>query len=316
MKKPLFLNTNVLDQINWEKEIDNQKPVSKDAQFKRLSEAVQTWVLVKENCAPKPDNLGEEHSRANLKRLHQYFYAKFLYHHALAYGRDLDLSKRENTRDEDVIDYLNRVLGDKLERSKVPLKTITDLQKMFVETIRQKDAEEKEKDGGYDEVKKLFQVQGLKCVKPKGLRKEEDRDTVCTVFDGVRYHLSLMKNGSWNNDSRTVEKAKQEADEHKEMIDWYHPLVKQIYEKIKQFPNVGDVWAMEGGGMQHQVFFGNETGYLAILYLDMKSKKKKPVYHNYTLQVNWSKNDKLFKDFKVEHVKVRTSESVYGKDSD
>lgn len=309
MKKVKFLNTQVFDQLNWDKEIV-EPTVSQDAQYLRLSNAVQIWVLAKQQLAGNVKAAEKPHEKSNMMRMHQYFYAKFLYQHALAYGKDVDLLKEDKSsgREEDVMVYLKRVLGDKLERSKLPLNKMVSIRRIFYEVIKKRRDEQKSANGGYDEVKTLFEAEGLKCVKPKGLCKEGDRDTVCTIHDGVRYHLSLMK----NSESRTKDKAKQEADEHKEMIKYYHTLVKEVYEKIKQFPDIGDVWAMEGGGMQHQVFFGNKNGYLGILGLDMKNLKKQPVNKSYTLQVQSVKNDKVFKKFNVKNVKISTCFEVYG----
>lgn len=309
-----FTNTQKLSQVDWDKEIANQPEVSSDAQASRASTAVQVWSLAQHYLKANVEKAikDDDVKKSNLMRIHEYFYGKFVYHHALYYGKDCDLieTEKEFRRGDHPLVELRKQFG-KLPKSKLPMKKIKELEYIFTSIVEAQRAERKAKDGGYEEVKTLIEQEGLKCVKPKGLRKEGDRDTVCTIHDGVRYHLYLMK----KEGKRSRAEAKEEVNDHKHVIDRYHPLVKQIYDKIKKFKDVGDVWAMAGGGMQCQVFFGNNTGYLAILYLDMKNTKAK-LGKDYILQVNWNKNDILFKDFKVDGIKVRTSEEVYGKDKD
>jgi hypothetical protein len=307
MKTVKFTNTSWFAQINWDKEIANDKPVKSDKGLvNRMSDALWAWTYASEYFSmttAKDDN-----DRANIMRVLEYFYAKYAYYHALYYGNDYDAveSIKKYGRGEHPIAILHKEYPG-LPASKLPLANIQELEKAFIEANNQRKAEDKAKDGGYDEAKSLFEAEGLKIIKPKGITSYGDRDTVCTVHDSVRYHMYLMKR------SDRAEKVKEEVRDHNHVLKFYHPLVKTIYEKIKQFQDIGDVWAMEGGGMQCQVFFGNKTGYLAILYLDMKSMKVLPKDMEYTLQVNAYKNDKLFVGFDVPGVKVQTSESVYGK---
>ena len=68
---------------------------------------------------------------------------------------------------------------------------------------------------------------------------------------------------------------------------------------------------MEGGGGQVQMFFGDERGYIAILYLDMRDSRK-PRGKGYILQINGKDNDKYFKGVKIPGIKIRTHKEVYG----
>ena len=77
--------------------------------------------------------------------------------------------------------------------------------------------------------------------------------------------------------------------------------------------DVGDIWILSGGGSQLQAFFGNHTGYLAILYLDMEdiNEEVNPEYMaaigntTYTLQVNWVRNNPLFVNrFDIQGIKL------------
>lgn len=72
----------------------------------------------------------------------------------------------------------------------------------------------------------------------------------------------------------------------------YHEKIKKIYDHLMSL-NIGDIWVMSGGGAQIQAFFGNKTGYVAILYLEMENVKK-PKNKNHTLTVNWAKNNRYF----------------------
>ena len=317
MEKKLvkFTNTDWFGQINWDKEIANEKPVKDDAQALRASTAALVWSLVQSNIRLSKNNR-EPHTMANILRMHEYFYAKFVYHHESYYKRDCDIVKttKEYKRGEHPIVALRNEIGIKdLKRSKLPMDKIKAIEGIFKKVIEQNRKEEKSKDGGYEEAKMMVEKEGLKCIKPKGSPKYGDRDVVCTVIDGIPYHIYLMKNGSFS-ERRNQAKAKEECNDLKRMLSRYKPLVTRTYEKIKTFKDIGNVWVMEGGGAQCQVFFGNETGYLGILYLDLKETKstnfEKPFYR---FVVNGYKNDPLFKDFNVKGIKVVTSESIYGK---
>lgn len=95
----------------------------------------------------------------------------------------------------------------------------------------------------------------------------------------------------------------------------YHEKIKFIYDFLVA-KNIGDIWVMSGGGMQIQAFFGNSTGYLGILYLNLDSKKATPKSKQ-TFIVNWANNDKLFKEkrtreeFLLHKIELKLSAEVY-----
>lgn len=98
----------------------------------------------------------------------------------------------------------------------------------------------------------------------------------------------------------------------------YHTKIKQIYDYLMK-QNIGDIWVMAGGGMQVQAFFGNKSGYVGMLYLEMDNIKK-PKEKEHTLVVNGEKNDKYFNGkvskFEQLGVELRLCRDVYGKDED
>lgn len=111
---------------------------------------------------------------------------------------------------------------------------------------------------------------------------------------------------------RSIKAAEEEAQDYKETVRRYHPIVKTIYEEIKNRLGGKPLYAMPGGGGQHQVFFGNENGYIGILYLDMKNSKRNST--SYTLTSNGRHGDTILKDFKMDGIDFRTCESIYGKE--
>ena len=107
--------------------------------------------------------------------------------------------------------------------------------------------------------------------------------------DGVQYSIDYHG----NLDNQGNPDIAHSVNHLKSMIEnsVYHQKIKGIYNYLMK-QNIGDIWVLTGGGAQIQAFFGNTTGYVAILYLEMENKKPKEKEH--TLVVNGAKNDKLF----------------------
>lgn len=142
------------------------------------------------------------------------------------------------------------------------------------------------------------------------------KDMYAIWHDGVQYAI--------NYHGHTDKKGNPDIDHkvsHLKTIinsDIYHQKIKKIYNYLMSL-NIGDIWVMVGGGMQIQTFFGNKTGYVAILYLEMQNVKK-PKQKEHTLVVNWAKNDKYFNGkfskFEQEGVELRLHVDVYGQDEE
>ena len=151
----------------------------------------------------------------------------------------------------------------------------------------------------------MFKTGGV-VVKKARVIKNGDRDSFEIMHDGVKYHLYLMKSENLNAVERKI-------DNYREFVNRYHQLIKEVRDKIQKIPGVGKVWVMDGGGAQHQAFFGNKNGYLGILYLDLRNSKLKED-NVYDFIINGNNNDDLLKDLKHPRIKVVTSFSIYGKD--
>jgi hypothetical protein len=312
-------NEDIYPHINWDLEIANEEKLEDESeQAQRCSDAIFVMQQMKDTIHKQIEEAGvenmEDHTKANMMRMIEYFYCKFVYHHALVYNRhnknplDLKKNETENGYGEHMkhpVAELREKLGETGE-SNVPLEMLTTLGDALAKDIRKQLDANKPKDGGFDEAKKMFEKEGLTVEKPIGLRKEGDRDTVCVVHDDIRYHLYMMKASSHHGE-RNQEMATSEANDYKSLIDKYHPLVKEIHDKMKaELPGMENLWVMEGGGMQHQAFFGNEKGYIAILYLGMKNGKTKKhgnclTFEGYEDEPKWQ----IYKDFKMEDIECR-----------
>lgn len=73
-----------------------------------------------------------------------------------------------------------------------------------------------------------------------------------------------------------------------------------------------NVYAMPGGGAQHQVFFGDEKGYIACIGLDLKTSRKNS--GKYTMTGQGRHGDIIMDGFKMDGVKFMSCESIYGKE--
>lgn len=195
MIKTTFRNTEMLDQVDWEREIACDPEADTDeVQAMRTSDAAMAWAMAKHQMDESVRNATEPHVKSNLMRVLQYFYARFIYEHGLFYEKDCDAyDERLWSMEEHPIESLRKRLGSNLERSHLPLEQIRDMESALTGIVREERAEREKLDGGYEQVRSLLEAHGIRVEKPKGLRKEGDRDTVCTVHDGVRYHISMMK---------------------------------------------------------------------------------------------------------------------------
>lgn len=144
----------------------------------------------------------------------------------------------------------------------------------------------------------LYAQHGLAVTVPKG-RCSFSRSLMCAEHDGVPYCVDEHDH-SFEEEGRIDSLL--HCIKHRELIiERHHDKIKQIYDYCVGL-DVGDIWVMSGGGSQLQAFFGNNTGYLAILYLDMEDITEE-VNSEYmaaignttlTLKVNWVRNNALF----------------------
>jgi len=304
-----FKNTDIYPNVDWEKEIANEGELERDEHARRSSDSLFVMLQIKDSIDREIENIGvdgiEEHKKANMLRMVEYFYCKFVYHHAMFYRKkellDLLKTQKQYRRFDHPVLSIKKKFGKTIE-STVPVEDIQKLGEVIAESIREKRKKKEPADGGFEEAKEMFEKEGLIVEKPIGIGKENDRDTVCVIHDGIRYHLYLMKSSSMSG-VRTQEGAHKEANDYKSLIKKYHPLIKRIHDQMKsEIPGMENIWVMEGGGMQHQAFFGNENGYIAILCLGMKKSKKTDygslIFQSYEDDDKWQ----TYKNFKVDGV--------------
>lgn len=125
--------------------------------------------------------------------------------------------------------------------------------------------------------------------------------------DGVPYCVDesthLLRDGSDHYIQRKIA--------YREMIiDCYHEKIRSVHEYCTTL-GCGPVWVMVGGGDQVQAFFGNDRGYLAILFLDhystphhTEAERERLRRKNHVLQPQLEHNERLLGGVKLPGVKV------------
>lgn len=132
---------------------------------------------------------------------------------------------------------------------------------------------------------------------------------------GVQYSLNIH-NKEGDAPEKLQVKLEKEKDDFQLVIANFHDFVREIYDYL-QSKNVGKIWALSGGGSQLQIFFGNETGYLAILYLFEKEETRERAAAGKSvmgrrkkcvLDVQWPQHNAIFEGFTHPKVQLRLSE--------
>ncbi len=167
----------------------------------------------------------------------------------------------------------------------------------------------------FDELQSKFKKAGMEVTKPVG---SPDRGNNGRMFvamppvDGMQYVADVY---DFNNVKQFIDKYKR-IQRHNDIIEKVYKYIESKYGK--------EIWIMSGGGAQLQAFYGNNTGYLATLYLDMEDPDDNDDLEaagrgdgsTFTLTVNGSKNDKNFKDLHISKVEVLYSRDLYGRSDD
>lgn len=132
-------------------------------------------------------------------------------------------------------------------------------------------------------------------------------------YDGVQYAICIHSD-QYEKNLKSVAHGVNHLEQIKQR---HHNLVKDVYNFLKTQPELGDIWVMVGGGCQIQAFFGNTSGYIGILYLDMDTPIENQLVNNdylkaignekFTLVANFEKNNKYFKGFKNPKIKFMKS---------
>lgn len=161
----------------------------------------------------------------------------------------------------------------------------------------------------------MYKHYGIDVVPAKG-KSWHSKILVTAEQDGVPYSMEP------NDVSGHVDPTKipHNVKHYKLTVERHHKEVKAVYDFLVQNHSeaLGDVWVMMGGGSQLQAFFGNNTGYLGILYLSLEDLKEQKELEAtgyldacgvtpYSLVPNWAKNNKYFKGMNVPGVEVGRS---------
>jgi hypothetical protein len=297
-----FINTHLFKTVDWDKEIATSKKLKSTAE--ETSKAFIVKGMVENLMKPGAESM-EDSKKANCYRIIEYFYAKSIYHHARYCNREEVIDIAEAFKDQENYSKVMKEASFQ-EIFKTDAKPTVKLENIIIlgEALYEGYMSKKPKVRTFEEALEMFKVAGLENArKPLSHRASGDRDVVETVHDGVRYNLYLMK-------GQDQEHCNGEVQDYRELVGNYHPLIKELYNKLQRTPGIGRVWVMEGGGMQQQAFFGNKDGYIGILYLGMKGKGK--AKGKLTFQINSLKNDALLTSFQHEGIEVRTSFATYG----
>jgi hypothetical protein len=146
--------------------------------------------------------------------------------------------------------------------------------------------------------------------------KDKYSDIYIAEYDGVPYGFEDTGNLHCEKDPEKVlnERIQRSIKGREVIIERHHEMVKKSYEYCKNL-NIGDIWCMIGGGSNHSIYFGNETGYLAELHLSPVERRfYKTRQPKYLFLPNWAHNDKYFENnFKIEGIKFRTHKRHWGK---
>jgi hypothetical protein len=277
--KPIFKNTDLFQNVDWDTEIQTDEELDDESHARNASDYALVMHLIKDSIDKMVDSEGadkiEEHKKGNSMRMLEFMYAKFMYHHAMFYRKKdfLNLKFEDNKHYRNPIIESREKLGETKYESNLPLEILQETADALIASIRKRLDDSKPKDGGFEEAKAMFEKEGIEVQKPVGIGKESDRDTVCTLYDGIPYHMYLMKSSS-HRGKREQAEVKKEVEEFRELVDKYHPLIKRVFIALKkQFDGLDDLWVLSGGGMQLQAFFGSNGKYICILYLGLKGEK-------------------------------------------
>lgn len=139
----------------------------------------------------------------------------------------------------------------------------------------------------FEQLAAVYAARGLAVTRPAG-NWSFGRSMVCAAHDGVPYCMDAHPDQSEPDWDRGIR-------HRAHTIKRHHRMVKAIHEHC-ELTTGADVWVLCGGGSQLQAFFGNRSGYLAILYLPMGD-----------LDVQWTDSNPVFAGLRVPGVTVLQS---------
>lgn len=292
------MNKEDFTHVNWDTEIDCDETLylSEKELKHRSSDAIMCWTLMQDHIQRNVGvNEKEPHKIANSFRMLQYFLGKFLLHHAKVYDREV--FSKANSDNYDGLKSFKEAYQN-IEESTIPLKLLRAVEQSLIFKCDINRAQRMAEVGTIEDIKAHFKRFAIKALDPVDALDEGDRDTIRVIHDDVNYHISIMYK---RLDQRKID-CRTAAEEHRSNIKRYHSIIKPIYEHLKD-RGVENPWVMEGGGSQVQMFFGVQSRYLGILYLDSRNSKENS--NDYTLVVESKTDLKLFTSMNIEGVSVK-----------
>jgi len=158
-----------------------------------------------------------------------------------------------------------------------------------------------------EEIIRLFKKNGFNVTEPPDSITNDgeyrDRYEFNYEYDNMTIRFYLLKNNStpfirganpaFKGGTTYKNAVKQKIIDFEQHILRYSEDIKYVYEYCKDIAE-GDLWSMPGGGAQLQQFYGDDDGYICILYMGMRND---PNDDSVCFVQSEGKNEKKFKNF-------------------
>lgn len=136
------------------------------------------------------------------------------------------------------------------------------------------------------------------------IKNDGDRYNFEMIEGGMRNRFYVMKR--WINSTEPIEQIKRIINKYVQISVRYYKIVKALYDYCETIAE-GELWTMSSGGMQLQQFYGDDKGYIVILYLSMENDDENTWTHSSSrigsITPQGDRNEKKFKDFNWENMK-------------
>lgn len=247
-------------QIDWQRDIIDATTKPKKGDHKPMAYAMKSWMGIKDEFYVKFFLEDDPQVKANCLQLMEYFYAKWTYHHHLFYGQKLEF-------DDHPFEEFHKV---ELPQGHFDLETLQQLEKAWaVLYMEEDDKEEKKWQKKAKTTEKEIQKLGLDVsIAQEPWVESGDRDNFLLTHDNVLYSIYVMREKRGKTRKEAI---RHQVERHKEHVERYHHINKQIFDYLKERKE--HVTVMAGGGGQMQAFFSDENGYLAILYYNLRGEE-------------------------------------------
>lgn len=140
---------------------------------------------------------------------------------------------------------------------------------------RERKVRSEKSDKEIKEIIELFKKNGYDVTEPVGSETndfERDRYEFEYQYEGMLVRIYIMRIGSMSHNKSYSSAVKEEVENIKEHFRDYLPEIKYVYDYCESIAE-GSLWTMPGGGGQLQQFYGDDNGYLCILYMGMRGEK-------------------------------------------